>query len=161
MTKLLSKLARFLFGWCMTSKPHKHQAWIEPQLRYFGGGVCVDPDLLATVTAAIANRRTLSIVYVDKKGDRTERLVFPVTIMLTREPDLGLGFGAYCTTRGDYRTFALCRVHGFERTPYKTCHGSMIDAYGWAKTVKRFGRRPRDPRIAALRDAAFAAEDQP
>jgi predicted DNA-binding transcriptional regulator YafY len=130
----------------------------KPRLQYFGR-VRVDPVLLAAVVAAIARHEGLRIEYVDNKGDETERVVFPVTVVSLRGRDLGLGFGAYCTTRGDYRTFALCRVHGYKSTSYIT-HGP-IDAYGWAKTVKRFGRRPRDPRIAALRDAAFAAEDQP
>lgn len=91
------------------------------------------------VDAICANPRQLKLCYVNMKGERSERFVIPLTLLMLRSGDAG--FGAYCTLRRDYRTFAFHRVQSLAEGD-SGCSSAYYnaDAYGWAHKVHKHGR---------------------
>ena len=59
---------------------------------------------LATAEAAIAVEQKLLLHYVDRKGARSKRTVWPVFI------EADEGFAAWCETRRDFRHFRFDRI---------------------------------------------------
>jgi predicted DNA-binding transcriptional regulator YafY len=62
---------------------------------------------LAEVRQAIREERKLHIVYVDEKGTRTHRTIWPIAVAYYVEATL---VGAWCELRRDYRHFRADRI---------------------------------------------------
>jgi predicted DNA-binding transcriptional regulator YafY len=62
---------------------------------------------LAEVRQAIREERKLHIVYVDEKGTRTHRTIWPIAVAYYVEATL---IGAWCELRRDYRHFRADRI---------------------------------------------------
>jgi predicted DNA-binding transcriptional regulator YafY len=62
---------------------------------------------LSTVRQAIREERKLSILYVDEKGARTRRTIWPIAVAYYVQATL---VGAWCELRQDYRHFRADRI---------------------------------------------------
>jgi predicted DNA-binding transcriptional regulator YafY len=62
---------------------------------------------LSTVRQAIREERKLSILYVDEKGTRTRRTIWPIAVAYYVQATL---VGAWCELRQDYRHFRADRI---------------------------------------------------
>jgi predicted DNA-binding transcriptional regulator YafY len=64
----------------------------------------IDPGVLRE---AIRQSRTLGIVYADERGERTERVIWPLAMAYYTDVTL---VGAWCELRQDYRHFRIERI---------------------------------------------------
>jgi len=64
-------------------------------------------DIQAVLASAIAAERKLRLSYADKKGDATERVVWPISTELF---EYAHALTAWCEMRGDFRNFRLDRI---------------------------------------------------
>ena len=62
---------------------------------------------LAEVRQAIRDERKLWIAYADEKGDRSERVIWPIAVAYYVQATL---LGAWCELRRDYRHFRADRI---------------------------------------------------
>jgi len=62
---------------------------------------------LSTVREAIRDERKLHVAYVDEKGARTQRTIWPIAVAYYVQATL---IGAWCELRLDYRHFRADRV---------------------------------------------------
>jgi predicted DNA-binding transcriptional regulator YafY len=62
---------------------------------------------LSTVRQAIRDERKLQIAYVDEKGARTDRTIWPIAVAYYVQATL---IGAWCELRCDYRHFRADRI---------------------------------------------------
>ncbi len=62
---------------------------------------------LSVVRQAIRDERKLDIEYIDEKGTRTERVIWPIAVAYYVQATL---IGAWCELRQDYRHFRADRV---------------------------------------------------
>jgi len=63
---------------------------------------------LSVVRQAIRNERKLDIEYIDEKGTRTERIIWPIAVAYYVQATL---IGAWCELRRDYRHFRADRIN--------------------------------------------------
>ncbi|MEN3383573.1 MAG: hypothetical protein V7608_3617, partial [Hyphomicrobiales bacterium] len=62
---------------------------------------------LEPVRAAIRDERKLVLHYVDREGDETERVIWPIAIGFFKRAEV---IAAWCELRGDYRHFRTDRI---------------------------------------------------
>jgi predicted DNA-binding transcriptional regulator YafY len=75
---------------------------------YVSRGDAVQPKVdMAQMRAAIRDRRKLRIAYVDEKGRRTRRTVWPLAMAYYVDVTL---VGAWCELRKDLRNFRVERI---------------------------------------------------
>src|SRR5271165_5664780 len=74
---------------------------------------------LSTVREAIRDERKLHVAYVDEKGARTQRTIWPIAVAYYVQATL---IGAWCELRLDYRHFRADRVT--EMTVLDECYPS-------------------------------------
>ena len=75
---------------------------------YVSRGDAVEPKVdVAQVRAAIRDRRKLRIAYVDEKGHRTRRTIWPIAMAYYVDVSL---VGAWCELRKDLRNFRVERI---------------------------------------------------
>jgi predicted DNA-binding transcriptional regulator YafY len=76
---------------------------------YVSGGDAATPTGvdLAAVRAAIRDSRKLRIAYVDDRGRRSERVIWPIAMAYYVDVTL---IGAWCELRQDYRHFRVDRI---------------------------------------------------
>lgn len=70
-------------------------------------------DWLPTLRAAVNERAALRLTYADVRGERSERVVFPIGLWFWTET---WTLGAWCTLREDYRSFRVDRLVNVART---------------------------------------------
>jgi predicted DNA-binding transcriptional regulator YafY len=63
---------------------------------------------LSVVRQAIRNEHKLDIEYIDEKGTRTERIIWPIAVAYYVQATL---IGAWCQLRQDYRHFRADRIN--------------------------------------------------
>jgi predicted DNA-binding transcriptional regulator YafY len=80
---------------------------------------------LSTVRQAIRNERKLYIAYVDEKGARTERTIWPIVVAYYVQATL---IGAWCELRRDYRHFRADRIASLAvlRERYPSDNGRLM-----------------------------------
>jgi len=66
---------------------------------------------LADVRAAIRAQRKMQIGYVDERGRRTRRTIWPIAMAYYVDATV---IGAWCELRGDYRHFRVERIKSAE-----------------------------------------------
>jgi predicted DNA-binding transcriptional regulator YafY len=66
-----------------------------------------EPVDLKPVRAAIRDERKLVLHYVDREGDETERVIWPIAIGFFKRAEV---IAAWCELRGDYRHFRTDRI---------------------------------------------------
>jgi predicted DNA-binding transcriptional regulator YafY len=75
---------------------------------YVSRGDAVQPKVdMAQMRAAIRDRRKLRIAYVDEKGHRTRRTIWPLAMAYYVDVSL---VGAWCELRKDLRNFRVERI---------------------------------------------------
>jgi predicted DNA-binding transcriptional regulator YafY len=85
------------------------------------------PALGAAVRGALRAKRAVRFSYRDAEGHLTERDVHPLALTAYSE---GWLLGAWCLTRGDFRTFRLDRMSALSITePFEPAPGQDIVAY--------------------------------
>ncbi len=73
----------------------------------FAGGTAQDHPCLAEIRDAIRTEEALAIRYTDKKGEGTERIVWPILVGFFEAAEV---LAAWCELRGDFRHFRLDRI---------------------------------------------------
>lgn len=90
---------------------------------------------LATIRAAIRGERKLSFDYVDAKGARTTRIVWPMAISYF---DAALVLVSWCETRVAFRHFRIDRIESTTARPerYPRRRGALIAAWRLEQGVR-------------------------
>jgi predicted DNA-binding transcriptional regulator YafY len=88
--------------------PETLRAHVADAPVYVSGGDAAEPRIdMAQIRAAIRDRRKLRIAYVDERGKRTRRTVWPLAMAYYVDASL---VGAWCERRRDLRNFRVERI---------------------------------------------------
>ena len=88
--------------------PESLRGFVADAPIYVSHGDAKDPTVdLSQVRAAIRDRRKIRISYLDEKGNRTRRTIWPLAMAYYVDVSL---IGAWCELRKDFRNFRVERI---------------------------------------------------
>lgn len=88
--------------------PESLRGYVADAPIYVSRGDAKDPTVdVAQVRAAIRDRRKIRLVYLDEKGNRTRRTIWPLAMAYYVDVSL---IGAWCELRKDFRNFRVERI---------------------------------------------------
>ncbi len=107
--------------------PHELRAQLASAPVFVSGSGAPVPQRidLSIVRQAIRDERKLTIAYVDEKGARTERTIWPIVVAYYVQATL---IGAWCELRRDYRHFRADRIASLAvlRERYPSDNGRLM-----------------------------------
>ena len=98
-----------------------------------GPGSSAGTDALALIRKAIRDEQKLTIAYMNKNGNATDRVVWPVAVGFFEAVEM---LAAWCETRKDFRHFRLDRIDAIAPTGEKMPKRHSVLLAEWRKAQK-------------------------